>query len=267
MVPPWEPTSLKYMPYVTSGVSPNMMLLEIVVPGIVIFALVVLTAWGVYRRQWVGFLGAWFFLALGPSSFATLGQNAFQHRMYLSLAGVIALVVVLAEYWLRKQLARRLGQRGSDAASFGILAVIVSAFVLMTYERNKDYHDPIAFWQDNVKKRPQSFVAENNLGAALVDAERCEEAFGHFHRSLEINPDFVDAHSNWGNALNLRGDYEGAMKHYREALRLEPTNPSAHNNWGELLTKLGRFEEAISHFQEVVNIGLRGDEPRCRVDV
>ena len=62
-----------------------------------------LTVWGVAKRRWWGFVGAWFFVILGPSSsFAALVQRAQEHRMYAPLAAVIVLAVVGAWWLLRR---------------------------------------------------------------------------------------------------------------------------------------------------------------------
>lgn len=228
---------------------------EVIISGIIVAVLVASSAWAVYRRHWIGFVGAWFFLILGPSSsFAALAQNAFQHRMYLSLAGVVTLLVLLADYFLRQQLGERLSRNTFATIGCTLLAVVVGTFTLMTLERNEDYHNRIAFWQDNIRKRPQSFVAENNLGTALMAADRWDEAFEHYRRSLEINPNHAIAHNNCGNAYHLRGNFDAAVRHYQEASRLQPQNASIHNNWGELLNKAGRFEEAILHFQKTLDV-------------
>jgi hypothetical protein len=65
---------------------------EIVPGAIVVGALLAATIWGLASRRAWGFLGAWFFLILAPtSSIFPLNQLAFEHRMYLSLAAVVVL--------------------------------------------------------------------------------------------------------------------------------------------------------------------------------
>jgi hypothetical protein len=67
---------------------------EILPGAIVVGALLAAAAWGLWKRKAWGFLGAWFFLILAPSSSVLpLRQLAFEHRMYLSLAAVAVLAV------------------------------------------------------------------------------------------------------------------------------------------------------------------------------
>ena len=85
---PWEQAMDYNWPLANSA-------LDVILPGIVIVGLLGVTGWGLYRRRWYGFVGAWFFVILGPSSsFAALGQTLQEHRMYLSLAAVILLLVL-----------------------------------------------------------------------------------------------------------------------------------------------------------------------------
>ena len=68
-----------------------------------------------------GFLGAWFFLILAPtSSVMPLADLAFEHRMYLPLAAVVTVTVLggyrlLVEIARRQQLPHRLRQRWACA--------------------------------------------------------------------------------------------------------------------------------------------------------
>ncbi len=66
------------------------------VPGVVVVGLLGATAWTFRRQPPLGFLGAWFFLILGPTSsfLPSLGEAAAERRMYLPLAAVVTMVVV-----------------------------------------------------------------------------------------------------------------------------------------------------------------------------
>ena len=72
---------------------------------IALAALLAATGWAAVRRPAAGFLGAWFFLILAPtSSVMPIKDACFEHRMYLSLAAVVA-GAVIAGYALLRRLA------------------------------------------------------------------------------------------------------------------------------------------------------------------
>ena len=77
---------------------------EILPGAVVIGGLAAATVYALIRWPKWGFLGAWFFLILAPtSSILPIRDLAFEHRMYLPLAAVVAGVVMggwLVGRWL-----------------------------------------------------------------------------------------------------------------------------------------------------------------------
>jgi len=77
------------------------------IPGLIVLgvaATATIAAWRRDRWRWFGFLGAWFFLILAPSSsFVPIRtEMAAERRAYLAIAAVIVLVVAGAEYIRRE---------------------------------------------------------------------------------------------------------------------------------------------------------------------
>ncbi|HAR41315.1 MAG TPA: hypothetical protein DCS07_01580 [Bdellovibrionales bacterium] len=87
-----------------------------------------------------------------------------------------------------------------------------------------------------------------------VQARYWKDSISLFSRALEITTDNWLAHDNLGVALAEDGKVDEAMVHYRESLRIRPANPAAHNNLGVALKGKGQIEEAINHFVEALKI-------------
>jgi Flp pilus assembly protein TadD len=51
-------------------------------------------------------------------------------------------------------------------------------------------------WEQALRVKPDYAEAHNNLGAALEQAGRVQEALGHYEQAVRIKPDFVQAQSN-----------------------------------------------------------------------
>ena len=70
--------------------------------AVLLAALLALVAWAVVKRPAFGFLGAWFFVILAPTSSFVGGtrQMLAEHRMYLPLAAVVVGAVLLLHRWL-----------------------------------------------------------------------------------------------------------------------------------------------------------------------
>ena len=84
-----------------------------------------------------------------------------------------------------------------------------------------------------------------------------------FSHALEVTPANPVAHINLGVALEQSGRVEDALVHYRDALRLDPTRAQAHHNLANILDTQGRFAEALPHFEEAIRLRPREARPHC----
>jgi protein O-mannosyl-transferase len=228
----------------------------IILPTLLIVALLALTAWAIFRWPEWSFLGAWFFLILAPtSSVFPIRDLAFEHRMYLPLAAVVVGVVIgghLVGQWLVG--GGRISRSAWQAASVSLLIFIAVAFGVLTFERNAQYRDDLSIWEDTVAKAPGNGRAHNNLGGALTDRHRLDEAIVHLHRALEITPNFVEAHNNLGNALRGKGSNAEAIIHLRRATELSPQMAECHYNLANALVKPDQFDEMVAEYGKALEI-------------
>ncbi len=223
---------------------------------IVLGGLLALTVWALVRAPRIGFLGAWLFFILAPtSSIRPLNNIAFEHRMYVPLAAVVTLAVC-AVYRVLLFPRQRASASGKFVSIIGGLAMVVAAVALcaLTIRRNQDYHSELAMWEDVVQKRPQNPRAHTDLGVALAADGRVDEAIGHYRQALAINARYFQAHNDLANALVGKGRFEEAMRHFESALRLRSDYDRAHNNLGRALALQGRIEEALAHFKRAVEL-------------
>jgi Flp pilus assembly protein TadD len=83
-----------------------------------------------------------------------------------------------------------------------------------------------------------------NLGVALGNAGRHEEAVSAYRRALALRPDYPEAQNNLGISLARLGQAQAAERAFREALALRQDYPDALMNLGDVLQTLGRLTEA-----------------------
>ena len=221
-------------------------LAEVLPQALVLVLLVLATIFGVWRRSALGFVGAWFFAILAPSSSIVplVAQTVAEHRMYLPLAAVVLLVLSV--------LYRLLGRRSVYVG--GGLAVLLT---VLTQQRNKDYRSELSIWNDTAAKCPDNARAPYNLGCYLAKTpSRLPEAMVAYETALRIDPDYVDAHTNLGNALlNLPGRLPDAIAQYEAVLRIKPDSAEAHNNLGTaLLNAPGRMPDAIAQYEAALRL-------------
>ena len=206
------------------------------IPVLILLTATIVALW---RRPVAGFLGAWCFVILAPTSAlpATL-QIVVEHRMYLPLAAVLALVL--------GAFATVTGQR---RATFGGAVLAVAAGVL-TFQRNVVYGTQQALWEDTMAKRPNNARAHNNLGFAYYNLGRIDDAIAHYEISRRLDPSMANTHYNLGLALMKAGRPAEAIDPFKEAVRILPYYFNAHLNLGIILMRLGREDEAREHFAE-----------------
>ena len=214
----------------------------------VVAILAAATVAGIWRRSAWGFLGAWFFAILSPTSLVPgMSQTLAEHRMYLPLAAVCAGLAVPA--W-------RLARAANPWRRAYVLALLAwsAGLAVLTVRRNGIYRDELALWSDTVAKVAVNPNSQNNLGIALAAAGRPAEAMEHFGRAVALNPDYAEAHDNLALALAGAGRTAEAIGHYERALQLKPDYPDACANLGVALATSGRLPEAIAQFKRALQL-------------
>jgi tetratricopeptide (TPR) repeat protein len=224
-------------------------------PTLLVAALIGVTLRLFHRRQPAGFFGVWILLCLAPSSgIIPIADLIFEHRMYLALAGVLCLVVLAAQ--------RVLAHRGLAA---GLLCAGIVALGTLTARRNLDYRSNIALWRDAVVKRPGNGRAHTNLGFALQEEHRLDDAVAQYAEGIRLGPPQLKAHSNLALALSELNRLEEAATHCQAALRIRPNDATAHLNCGVVRHRQGRLPEAIAHYEE--SLRLRPDDEQTHTNL
>jgi Flp pilus assembly protein TadD len=265
--------------------------------AIILGALGALTLWALVKKPAAGFVGAWFFAILAPtSSFITMTYPAFEHRMYLSLAGVAA-ATVLGTFLLGRRLLGRdaPSQKVKAAATVGGIACVaaVVAMTVLTTERNRVYYREQDIWQDVLQRYPTSARAYYNMAAAYTRDKEPAAAIPLYRKAVQYAPDYCDAynnlalslsdvgqtqeamslarkavvispkeslaqsHYNLGVILGRTGELDAAAEEYRKALAIENDYPEACNNLGDVRFRQGRLDEAVAEYLKAVELDGR----------
>jgi len=199
------------------------------------------TAIALRRRPVLGFIGAWFFAILAPSSSVVpiVTQTMAERRMYLPLAAVVTLGVA--------GLFILLGRR-----TVVVWLAVAIGLAGLTVKRNATFRSEESVWIETIAHRPQNARAYNNLGSVLSDRGRIPEAIENFETALRLEPNYTYAQMNLGAALGKIGRPQEAIPHFEAALRLEPHHPEARTNLGSALLVLGRNKEAVRQLEQAV---------------
>ncbi|HXB01306.1 MAG TPA: tetratricopeptide repeat protein [Opitutaceae bacterium] len=214
--------------------------------ALVLAGLLAGTAMALWRRPVMGFAGAWALVILGPTSsiIPLAAQPMAEHRMYLSLAAVIAWEVLGLYAWI--------GRR-----SWAVFAAAALGLGWLSIQRNQDYESRLAIWSDTVEKNPDNASARYSLGNAMAQIPDLRSAaVSEYAAALQIKPDYREARINMADTLaKIPGRLPEAIAQYEEVLRTNPNDLQAHNNLGSIFLGIpGRTADAIAQYEAVLRI-------------
>lgn len=252
---PW-PLLIHYeLPYLMTFGEAWTYVVPIVLMGICTLALL-------WRNRPAGYLGAWIFAILAPTSVVPiLTEVAAERRMYLPLA-TVAVIVVIGAYLLAQGLFRRFSPARHSPVDSSLPQILsVSATLLMALlfglvsaKRVDAYHDVIGLWQDVIALQPTNAMAHYNLAQAFKSAGRLPEAISELQIAAKLEPDRMITFNELGIVLKNVGRLPEAIDALQTAIKLAPNSAIALSNLGQALTKAGRNADAIVYLERAIQI-------------
>ena len=256
-------------------------------------ALLLLTLAALRWSAAAAFLGAWFFIALAPSSSVVpiATEVGAERRMYLPLMAVVT-AVVMALYHasaVRQRLSRRLAAM--------MLACVAIALGGLTIARNAEHQSwltlaetTLARWPTDVAhaavgselsrmRRDEEALpllrigarsdvrGRYNLGITLFNLNRYDEAIRELEMLVAEHP--MREEAPWarrvmGHAYARLRRWPDAIAQLRMTLAMTPHDGDArrllvdaHNSLGIDLAESGKFSEAIAQFRQALTIDER----------
>ena len=235
------------------------------------------SVWRFRDRRYLPVGWLWFLGTLVPViGLVQVGEAAMADRYaYIPLIGVFVMVAFgAADFAMHRKL-------GSWAGACAAVILISLAYVA---------HKQIGYWQSNVglwshaiAVTQDNFVAEDNLGGALILEGKEEAAHAHFEAAARINSKdpmsrsnlgtyfqthnrlaeavaqykaalestsdpglLAQTHANLGSAERVLGESEAARRDFDESLRLNPNQFNAWLGEGLLARQQGKVDEAIA---------------------
>ena len=92
----------------------------------------------------------------------------------------------------------------------------------------------------------------NNIGLALGEINRAEDAVIHYTRALDLKPDYAEARTNLGTLLREQGKLDEALAQYRHVLALKPESAETHNDLANALKDQGKLAEAVAQYEQAL---------------
>jgi Flp pilus assembly protein TadD len=223
---------------------------------IVISALVLLTVTAVVLRfrsrryllaGWLWFLGT----LVPVIGLVQVGDQAMADRYaYIPLIGSFVMIA-----WGAADLADSL-EIGFSGRLIPAVCVLL-AFSFVTNRQLSYWSSNYDLWTHALAVTDRNFVAQNNLGGALLLLGRPDEAYSHFQAASEINPNDPMSHSNLGAYLQEQGKLPEAMQQYDRTISLTSDAgllAATYANLGSAYRKLGEDEKARASYDQALRL-------------
>jgi Flp pilus assembly protein TadD len=194
----------------------------------------------------------WFLGTLVPViGLVQVGDQAMADRYaYITLVGVFVMIA-----WGAAELA--------DSRQIGLSACIVPAACVLlalsfvTSRQLGHWSSNYDLWTHALAVTDRNFIAQNNLGGALLLLGKPDEAYSHFQAAAEINPNDPMSHSNLGAYLQEHGKLTEAMEQYDRTISLTSDAgllAATYSNLGTAYRKLGEDQKARDSYDQALRL-------------
>lgn len=219
-----------------------------VLGGLAILAAAAAAAWLLWkRRDPLAFALAIIFLPLVPVlDVRAIGHNIFAERyLYLPAAGFCLLLAAALA---------RLGRRHFLTAC-ALAALLALNYGLLTRFRNADWHDNVLLYTVTLQVSPESNLIRDNLGKTFLDGfGRPELALELFRECARRSPQWHEYHLDMGLALGELRRYDEALRAFDRSLEIWPRYPEGFLARGDVYRELGQPDEARRQYQQALEI-------------
>jgi len=217
----WPADLAHYYPHPLDALSPGP-----VAGALALLAAATAAAWVLRRRHPAVVVGwLWYLVTLAPIlGVIQVGAQAKADRYtYLPLTGLF-----LAVAWETRAVVAARRALLPFVAAGGCL--IVAILVPMTRRQIGFWRDTITLSRHTLAVTRDNWFVQNNLGAALFEAGRNEEALACFRETQRLNPGDRNALNNIGSALVRLGRHREALFWFSRAAKADPGNALVREN-------------------------------------
>ena len=173
-----------------------------------------------FRRSRPYLLVGWFFFLgtlvpmLGLAGVGYQGKQGIADRYaYLPFIGLFIMISWGVAGWAERK-------RVSPVLLRGVSIVALLALTIVSYRQIGYWRDNVTLWSHALEVTDGNFLAENNLGKALLAQGNVAQGITHFYRAAAIYPDDPVSNFNIGIYEQARGNYPAAIARYIKTLSI-----------------------------------------------
>ncbi len=201
-----------------------------------------------HTRPWLLIGWLWYLIALVPViGLIQVGSQSMADRYtYLPSIGIFLSLVCEAK--------ERLAVRPSlKPAVMVVCAAAVAGMVFASRKQTLCWKNSITLYECALKVDEDNYLAHGNLGAALLEEKRYEEAAVHLSRALAKKPNLAGANANMALLSLLQNQPQKSLEYARAALHQAARNHRLYYNIGLIMEQTGNLEEAMYVYRQAVH--------------
>lgn len=177
-----------------------------------------------------------------------VGAQAMADRYaYIPLLGIFVMVVWrLADVQGLPEWPRRV-----------VVAAMLMVLAALTVRQTGFWRNAVSLWTHTLQITHDNSVAEDNLGTALMDLGRDDEAIQHFRNAVRIQPGEPKARLVLGTLLLKRGDVRPAIEQFQTALSLTADHDdlmAVYTNLGVAYRQIADYDGASRSFSQLLQL-------------
>ena len=204
------------------------------------------------RRRYLVMGWLWFLGSLIPMiGLVQVGSQAMADRYaYLPFVGLFVTVCWgvadwASQWWLPQPYLAT------------VAALCLLSLSLLTHRQLGYWADNITLWSHTLKVAQDSFIAEDNLGGALLKAGQTDQAIVHFRRAAALEPTDPMSHLNLAADEQRHGHFSQAIAQYGQLIEATDDvrlRTSAYTDLGYCYRQTGDRARARQSFQEATSL-------------
>jgi tetratricopeptide (TPR) repeat protein len=131
---------------------------------------------------------------------------------------------------------------------------IIAILAILSWRQCGYWRDSVELFRHALQATGDNYVAHNNLGDALNEEGKIQEAIYHCSEAIRMRPDYYIAYNNRGTAYSKLGKYQLTIEDLNKAIALNPDSAEARNNRGIAYIKLGQNQLALEDLNEAIRL-------------
>lgn len=243
--------------------------MEFLIPIVVAMGFLALFLWSYGSARTLSLGMGMFFLFLAPN-FSTFSKNGYlffasERYAYLPSLGLLLLLVIGVKRFSKSASARN--------TMIAAVSCVTAVFALLAYTQSLTWKDTEHMYRNVLAIYPTSAMALTNLGGALADTGKKEEALALFTQAYEQDGNGVAA-GNIGLLALKAGEVTAAQEWFTKAIEAIPLRRAltaqdmvAYYLLADTLERIGKSDDALTLYEDAAERGAALAEPHINLGI